>query len=173
MEQKMRIDCFIMNPPYNGPGHQNFICRRITKEIKNLKPQKYIQICPNEANLFYKTAEFVCNPFGIAWSNIFVFDLKGDKNEYCSFDNAPFFSETKTGLSIKMNGKDLGLGSFANERNSIIPSQKQEAQEFCEWVNKRNNELSLLFFKTVTRRPSRPFLNKLYEVYNENRHSNS
>lgn len=40
-----------MNPPYNGPGQQNFLCRRITKEIKSLKPQKYIQICPNEANL--------------------------------------------------------------------------------------------------------------------------
>ena len=107
------------------------------------------------------------NPFGIAWSNIFVFDLKGNKNEYYSFDNAPFFSDTKTGLAIKMNGKDLGLGSFANERNSIILSKKQEAQEFCDWVNKRNNELSLLFFKLVARRPSRPFLNKLWEIYNE------
>lgn len=167
----MRLDVVIANPPYGSNRNPNFH-NRIMNEIKP-KVSQCISVMPLSSKVRYKTAEYVGNPFGIAWANIFVFDLKGNKNEYYSFDNAPFFSETKTGLAIKMNGKDLGLGSFANERNSVIPAQKQEAQDFCDWVNERNNELSLLFFKLVDRRPSRPFLNKLYEVYNENRHSNS
>jgi len=167
----MKIDIVIANPPYGAKLNPNFH-NRIMNEIKP-KVSHCIAVMPLSSKVRYKTAEYVGNPFGIAWSNIFVFDLKGNKNEYYSFDNAPFFSDTKTGLAMKMNGKDLGLGSYANERNSVILSKKQEAQDFCEWVNERNNELSLLFFKLVARRPSRPFLNKLYEVYNENRCSNS
>lgn len=163
----MRIDNVIANPPYGANLNPNFH-NRIMNEITP-KSSHCIAIMPLSSKVRYNTAEYVGNPFGIAWSNIFVFDLKGNNNEYYSFDNAPFFSDTKTGLAIKLNGKDLGLGSFANERNSVILSQKQEAQEFCDWVNKRNNELSLLFFKLVDRRPSRPFLNKLWEIYNEER----
>ena len=85
---------------------------------------------PLSSKVRYNTAEYVGNPFGIAWANIFVFDLKGNKNEYYSFENAPFFSDTKTGLAIKMNGKDLGLGSFANEINSIILSKNKKHKIF-------------------------------------------
>ena len=35
-----------------------------------------------------------------------------------------------------MCGKDLGLGKIRNERNSIILSMKNEAQEFIEWGKK-------------------------------------
>ena len=130
------------------------------------KTERCIAIMPLSSKVLYKTAEYVGNPFDIAWNNIFIFDLHGNKNDYYVFENAPIFSNKKTGLCIKMNGDKIGLGSFQNERNSINKCDKEKAQLFCDWINKKTNDFSKLFFKIVARRPSRPFLNKLWEIYN-------
>lgn len=171
----MKIDCFIMNPPYNGPGHQNFICRRITKEIKNLKPQKYIQICPNEANLFYKTAEFVCNPFGIRWSNIFIFDMLGNINEYFSFNEIPLWDKNsnKT-LWMLENPAKVVLTETNNDtsKRRFKIKDNQETKDFIQWMN--TDTKAKFFIKYIrTTLPSRYMYNRLWEIYNEIGHSNS
>lgn len=88
----MKIDCFIMNPPYNT-AYTN-LCDNITDLIKQKRPKKYIQICPINSKIKYKMAEFVCNPFGIRWSNIFVFDMLGNENEYFSYNEMPLWDKT-------------------------------------------------------------------------------
>lgn len=171
----MIIDCFIMNPPYNGPGHKNFICRRITKEIKNLKPKKYIQICPNESNLSYKTAEFVCNPFGIIWSNIFIFDMLGNINEYFSFNEMPLWDKNsnKT-LWMLENPTKVVLSDTDDEttKRRFKIKDTQETKDFIQWMN--TDTKAQFFIKFIrTTLPSRYMYNRLWEIYNENRCSNS
>ena len=165
----MKIDCFIMNPPYNGHEKQNFICRRITKEIKSLKPQKYIQICPNEANLFYKNAEFVCNPFGIRWSNIFIFDMLGNINEYFSFNEMPLWDKnSKKTLWLLENPSKVVLTETDNDttKRRFKIKDTQETYDFIQWMN--TDPKAKFFIKYIrTTLPSRYMFNRLWEIYNE------
>lgn len=168
MSNKISISVFIMNPPYNGPGHQNFICRRITKEIKRLKPQKYIQICPNEANLSYKTAEFVCNPFGIRWSNIFIFDMLGNINEYFSFNEMPLWDKNSKKTLWMLEKPKVVLSDTDDEttKRRFKIKDNKETKDFIQWMN--TDTKAQFFIKYIrTTLPSRYMYNRLWEIYNE------
>lgn len=168
----MRIDNFIMNPPYNNcQSHNGRICDNITVEIKNKHPLKYIQIQPINSKMKYKTAEFVCNPFSIRWSNIFIFDMLGNINEYFSFNEMPLWDKNsnKTLWNTENPPK-----VFITENDEETHKRRfkikdiQETYDFIQWMN--TDTKAQFFIKYIrTTLPSRYMFNRLWEIYNEER----
>ncbi len=134
-----------------------------------MKPQKYIQICPNEANLSYKTAEFVCNPFGIRWSNIFIFDMFGNINEYFSFNEMPLWDKnSKKTLCMLEKPTKVVLSDTDDEttKRRFKIKDNKEIKDFLLWL--QTNETAQFFRKTFFHINTKtPCVNKLWEIYNE------
>lgn len=163
----MRIDNVIANPPYGAILNPNFH-NRIMNEIKP-KVSNCISVMPLSSKVRYKTAEYVGNPFGIAWSNIFVFDMLGNKNEYFSYNEMPLWDKTsnKT-LWIRENPPEIFIMDTIKDttkmRFNII--NNSDSQNFVKWVN--TSEVGTFFIKYIrTTFPSRYMYNRLWEIYNE------
>ena len=91
----IRCDVWLCNPPYNGNKNKaNCLHVSIAKHIKKKKIERFIQVSPIVAQMKYKTAEYIGNPFGIRWSNIFIFDMLGNENEYFSQNKMPLWDKT-------------------------------------------------------------------------------
>ena len=171
----MKIDVVIANPPYSvGSNH---ICEKIDNEIKAKKPKSFISVHPIYRTTTYKTAEQIQNVFDMNTKspNLFIMDMNGNINEYMSLKRMPYWSktgnlrlyarwnynfdimdETKTKLKIGTNGRI----------NANFPN------DFLLWL--QTNETAQWFRKTFFHINTKtPCVNKLWEIYNENRCSNS
>lgn len=170
----MRIDCFIMNPPYsNGPVN---ITDKINEKIKNTKPNYIIAIHPMYRTTKYKTAEFVENPFteyNPKNNNLWIFDLLGDKNEYFSDNkNFPYWetcSKSNKILYARWNYNyeliELENYSFAFRRGFV---KDNIPMDFVEWL--QTNEYAQWCRKTFFQcSPKTNVITRLWEIYNENR----
>ena len=166
----MKIDCFIMNPPYNNcQSHNGRIGDKITENIKNKQPQKYIQIQPINSKMKYKTSEFVCNPFGIRWSNIFIFDMLGSINEYFSYSEMPLWDKNSNETlwsNEKSNKVFLTKSNDDTTKCRFKIKDTQETYDFIKWMN--TDTKAQFFIKYIrTTLPSRYMYNRLWEIYNE------
>ena len=166
----MRIDCFIMNPPYsNGPVN---ITDKINEKIKNTKPNYIIAIHPMYRTTKYKTAEFVDDPFGIRWNNVFIFDCLGDINEYFSRKPCPLWDKNSNDVFWLKWGKNkntLCLDKMTNKnskRNVNKCIVNQITLDFIDWVNE-NKQWELYHIPTTC--ITKVFINRLWEIYNEER----
>ena len=177
----MKIDVVIANPPYNRWK----LHTKIANYIK-LKTIKSVFIMPINVDIKYKAAEFLEKPFGdeIAWNNVFLLDMNGNINEYFSENNACFFKNTTVHKSkdpfykICFENNKLTIKQFITDDekyrwNCIIREEYTETiKKFLDWVNTQNNENINFIKKTFTpKHVSKYAINKLWEIYNENRHS--
>ena len=169
----MKIDVIIANPPYNNPKTKDKklsrICNNIISSIKEKKPSNFIAICLINASLKYRTAEFVCNPFGIRWSNIFIFDMLGNINEYFSFNEMPLWDKnSKKTLWLLENPTKVVLTETDNDttKRRFKIKDNNETKDFIQWMN--TDPKAKFFIKYIrTTLPSRYMFNRLWEIYNE------
>ena len=95
----MKIDCFIMNPPYAQAS--DGITEKIIRATKETKPSNLVSIQPMYRNTRYKTALWVKNPFpsyNPMNKNLWIFDMLGEKNNYFGERNkCPFWCKQGTG----------------------------------------------------------------------------
>lgn len=159
-----------MNPPYNNcQSHNGRIGDKITEEIKNKHPRKYIQIQPINSKMKYKTSEFVCNPFGIRWSNIFIFDMLGNKNEYFSHYEMPLWDKNSN-VTLWSNEKSNKVFLVeSNDDTTKCRFKIKETPETYDFINWMNTDTKAQFFIKYIRTtlPSRYMYNRLWEIYNE------
>lgn len=172
----MKIDIVIANPPYDTK--YECLCQKIDTALKKIELDRWITIHPIYRTTTYKTAEFVENPFKDYNSkspNLFIMDMKGNTNEYMSLKKA-WFWQPKSGYTLyarwnynfciipdeKMNFSIGGRGTVS----------KDFPQDFLEWL--QTNETAQWFRKTFFHLYTKTAcVNKLWEIYNENRHSDS
>lgn len=172
----MRIDNFVCNPPYNNPNtidkKLSRICNNIIDCVKDKNPQNFICVCPMNGTMKYRTAEFVDDPFGIRWNNVFIFDCLGDINEYFSRKPCPLWNENSNDVFWLKWGKNknvLCLDKMTNgnsKRNVNKCIVNQTTLDFIEWVNE-NKQWELYHIPTTA--ITKVFINRLWEIYNEER----
>lgn len=165
----LKIDLFLMNPPYNNcQSHNELIGDKITEEIKDKHPLKYIQIQPINSKMKYKTAEFVCNPFGIRWSNIFIFDMLGNKNEYFSHNEMPLWDKTSNKCLWTHENPPKVYITKTDKNTSkkrFNVKDTQETYDFINWINTNETaKFYITYIRTIL--PSRYMFNRLWEIYN-------
>lgn len=91
----IKIDNFIMNPPYVGckqvsnskkgsSGSTRHLSEIIYDKIRECSPSHFIGISPLSKESRYKTAEHIDNAFDGVWNYVWLFDLLGNENEYFS-----------------------------------------------------------------------------------------
>ena len=165
----MKIDCFIMNPPYNVSS--NHICEKIDNEIKAKNPKSFISVHPIYRTTTYKTAEQIQNVFDMNTKspNLFIMDMNGNINEYMSLKKMPYWSKTgnlrlyarwnynfdiidKTKTKMKLGHHGRIKPSFPNDFLLWL-----QTNETAQWFRKT-------FFHIITKTPC---VNKLWEIYNE------
>ena len=169
MSNKISISVFILNPPYNDcQKHNENILDKITEIIRYKQPQKYIQIQPISSKTRYKTAEFVGNPFDIRWSNIFIFDMLGNKNEYFSHNEMSLWDkDSNKCLWLHENPPKVYITETDEEthKRRFNVKDTQETYDFINWIN--TNEIGIFYITYIrTTLPSRYMINKLWEIYN-------
>ena len=171
----MRIDCFIMNPPYNVKS--NHICEKIDNEIKAKKPKCFISVHPIYRTTTYKTVEQIHNVFDMNTKspNLFIMDMNGNINEYMSLKKMPYWSKTgNLRLYARWNYNfDIMDETKTNLSFGNVGKIKENfPNDFLLWL--QTNETAQWFRKTFFHINTKtPCVNKLWEIYNENRCSNS
>ena len=174
----MRIDVVIANPPYSGS--YDHLCKNIIDKLKEIKPSRYISVHPMYSYQTYKTAEFVRNPFGIRWSNIFVYDMMGNENDFFSKKKAPIWNKQSEDIIYvkgeqentkvyirKIQDKEKQINSVWNR---VRVTNDETTRKFVDWLN-TNEEAKFRLGFIRTRHISILLYNRLWEIYNENRHS--
>ena len=169
MEQKMKIDVVIANPPYNvGPNH---LCEKIDNEIKAKKPKSFISVHPIYRTTTYKTAEQIHNVFDMNTKspNLFIMDMNGNINEYMSLKKMPYWSKTgNLRLYARWNYNfDIMDETKTNLNFGNIGRIKENfPNDFLLWL--QTNETAQWFRKTFFHINTKtPCVNKLWEIYNE------
>ena len=166
----IRCDVWLCNPPYNGNKNKaNCLHVSIAKHIKKKKIERFIQVSPIVAQMKYKTAEYIGNPFGIRWSNIFIFDMLGNENEYFSQNKMPLWDKTSNkciwlegeGYNQKVILCDINKNN-AKTRYKI--KDCKETNDFIDWLN--TNEIAkwrLTWIRSTLASPA--LYNRLWEIY--------
>ena len=168
----MRIDCFIMNPPY-AVGSDG-ITEKIIRAIKAKKPSKLVSIQPMYRDTLYKTATWVKNPFesyNPINKNLWIFDMLGNKNDYfgdrkkCPFwckqytsDYVLYGSNVKNFVLIKK--EDFHYSEASSSYVSNFPPDFLlwlQTNKYAQWCRKT-------FFVSNTKTG---IISKLWEIYNE------
>ena len=161
----MKIDNFIMNPPYNTAG--STIQNKITKIIKQYKPNHYIQICPFATEVTYNECEWVGDVFGIGFEHIYIFDMNGNKNDFVSKNKPSFISKP---IKYRLMGSTHTFLYVKEEENPthVCIEITNDLFDFIEKVNKSKlgNKMRKYFFTADIKRP---VLYKMYELYKENK----
>lgn len=172
----MKINNFICNPPYSGP-YDN-LCKNIIDKLKETKPTHYISVHPMYSYQTYKTAEYVGNPFGIRWSNIFVYDMLGNENDFFSKKAAPIWNKQSEDI-IYVKGEQENTSVYIRkienkekEINSVWTrfrvTNDETTRKFVEWLN-TNKEAKFRLGFIRTTQISKLLYNRLWEIYNEER----
>lgn len=172
----MKIDVVIANPPYDNKS--DGLCQKIDTALKKIELNRWITIHPIYRTTTYKTAEFVENPFKDYNSkspNLFIMDMKGNINEYMSLKKA-WFWQPKSGYNLyarwNYNFCIIPDGKMNFSGGGRYTVSKDFPQDFLEWL--QTNETAQWFRKTFFHiNPKTACVNKLWEIYNENRHSDS
>lgn len=167
----MKIDNFICNPPYNNPKTKDKklsrICNNIISSIKEMKPSNFIAICPINASLKYRIAEFIDKPFEIRWNNVFIFDLLGNENEYYTNIQCPLYDSSSNKVLWLKWGKHNKIvlaetSSKCSKRNISKIEDIQETNDFIAWCNE--NKLWEIDHIPTTA-ATKGFFNKLWYDY--------
>lgn len=164
----MTFDVVIANPPYDSYNLHG----RIMDKVKKHTNECY-SVMPLNKSIRFKYCEWLNNPFNgqIAWNNVFLFDLKGNNNDYFSckhcelfttFNSYPYYTiRLKNDKFVVSEKKDGGC-------NCIIAEDKvEETKKFLEWVNNKDSEHKLICFHCWTIHPPRYIFHRLYEIYKE------
>ena len=160
----IKIDVYIMNPPYVGNGHTH-LSEKIYSKIKEYNPIAFIGLSPLVKESKYKTAEHINNAFAGVWNYVWMFDLLGEENEYFS----------KNIKKITYKEQTYGLGGNSNTpiyfdkngklKNALnkMPLTKETAK-FVEDVNCSKKFQDGRKY-TQTAQISPYFISKFYELW--------
>lgn len=179
----MIIDCFICNPPY-GTQDNPQLCCRIMKQIKNYRAV-VISPPPPIFNAFYfnltsiEQVKFPGIDMTTAISTINDNKPKMFEKKYkykTSSKPTQFYIQTRqtfsgcyrTKYSLKV--RKIGIEKECKNKTYLIMTDTE--RDFIQWMN--TDTKAQFFIKFIrTTLPSRYMYNRLWEIYNENRCSNS
>lgn len=161
----MKIDCFIMNPPYAGQGKLANIHQKIIKMIKDKKPTSLISVNPMNSCMKYKSAEFIKGAFDIKWNNVFIFDCLGNNNEYFIESGFPYWNKKgDKSIWIVKHKVDIVDNKITTMRRRTAFDNKyiDIVKPFIKWLNE--NKLEDIQ-KCSTTLVSPKLYNYLWEIY--------
>lgn len=181
----MRIDCFIMNPPYNSGyggacrkkgvrGGNTKLCSNIMKSL-----EKHRVVCiSNYAGTYSvltKITQIQKQKFPGIVCYTFIWTMNGNINEYMSLKKMPYWSKTgNLRLYARWNYNfDIMDETKTNLSFGNVGKIKENfPKDFLLWL--QTNETAQFFRKTFFHICTKTScVNKLWEIYNENRCSNS